>query len=67
MTFSGNGMKKLKVLRKSGIEFWASSYLFRPLLLLHAVPHHHINNFPPKPLDYSLEAALFSWGEEKQV
>lgn len=35
--------------------------LFRPLLLLHTVPHHHINNFPPEPLDYSLEAALFSY------
>lgn len=62
--FSENG---LKVWGKSGVEFWVSSYLFRPLLLLHTVPHHHINNFPPEPLDYSLEAALFSWGEEKQV
>lgn len=34
------------------------SYLFGALLLFHTVSHNNVNNFPPEPLNYSLEAAL---------
>lgn len=42
-------------------------YLFGALLLFYSVSHHHVNNFPPESLNYSLEAALFACGEQKQV
>lgn len=39
------------------------SYLFGALLLFHTVSDNNVNNFPPEPLDYSLEAALLPCGE----
>lgn len=38
-------------------------YLFGALLLFHTVSDNNVNNFPPEPLNYSLEAALLSCGE----
>lgn len=42
-------------------------YLFGALLLFYSISHHHVNNFSPESLNYSLEAALFACGEQKQV
>lgn len=41
----------------------ALSYLFGALLLFHTVSDNNVNNFPPEPLNYSLEAALLPCGE----
>lgn len=38
-------------------------YLFGALLLFHTVSDNNVNNFPPEPLNYSLEAALLPCGE----
>lgn len=37
-------------------------YLFGALLLFYSISHHHVNNFPPESLNYSLKAALFACG-----
>lgn len=39
------------------------SYLFGALLLFHTISDNNVNNFPPEPLNYSLEAALLPCGE----
>lgn len=48
--------------RREQHPFPGFSYLFRALLLFHAIPNDNVNNFPPEPLDYSLEAALLPCG-----
>lgn len=44
------------------ICYFSRSYLFWALLLFHTVSYNNVNNFPPEPLNYPLEAALLPCG-----